>query len=150
MSGTSRRLWLLVVVAGLCLSGQQSVSAQAAKPQAPKTELEGTWDGELSIGGGRTRTFAADEMWVTFKGNTVVGKKFLAPEGTESRFLLDSKAAPKHFDFIQAEGNPLRGIYQVEGDSLTIVISLTGARPSGFKESDQTFRVSILKLKRRK
>jgi len=151
MLGTSRRLWLLVVCAGLCLSGQQSVFAQAAaKPQAAKTELEGTWDGEQSIGGGRTRTFAADEMWITFKGNALVGKKFLAPEGTEIRFAVDAKATPKHVDFIEAEGNTVRGIYEVEGDSLTIAISLADTRPSGFKESDQAFRVSILKLKRRK
>ena len=132
-------------------SGQQSVFAQApTKSPVAKTDLEGTWDGESSIGGGRTRTFAADEMWVTFKGNTVVGKKFLAAEGTESRFEVDSKAMPKHFDFIQSDGSPLRGIYLIEGDALTIAISLTDTRPSGFKESDQTFRVSILKLKRRK
>ena len=151
MSRTSRRLWVCVIPAVLCFAGLHSAFAQTpTKSPVAKSELEGTWDGELSIGGGRTRTFTPGEMWVTFKGDIAVGKAFLAPEGIESRFEVDSKATPKHFDFIQSDGGPIRGIYQIEGDALTIVISFTGTRPSGFKESDQTFRVSILKLKRRK
>lgn len=135
-----------VVAVGLLLASEAAAERQAST----KTELEGTWDGESSVGGGKTRTFAAGEVWVTFKGNIVVGKNFLAPEGTERHFEVDPKAMPKHFTFIQPDGKQLLGIYMIEGDTATIAISLGSARPTGFAESDQTFRVSILKLKRRK
>ena len=146
MLGILGRPLAVCVVLSACLFGLARVQAQAVS----KTELEGTWDGEMSIGGGRTRTFAAGDMWVTFKGNTVTGKAFLGPEGVENRVEIDAKTKPKHLDFIQTEGNPLRGIYDIVDDKLTIAISLTGTRPNGFAETDQTFRVSILKLKRRK
>jgi len=140
----------IAAIVGVLLMATAAIDGASLRQQATKTELEGTWDGEMSIGGGRTRTFAAGEMWVTFRGNTVTGKKFLSPEGVEAKFEVDSKASPKHFDYIQPSGNPIHGIYEIQGDSLTIAISLEATRPAGFKESDQSFRVSILKLKRRK
>lgn len=142
-----RARFCTTVLVALFLVTAGSVSASQT---IAKTDLEGTWDGEMSLGGGKTRTFASGDMWVTFKGNTVVGKNFLAPEGVERQFEVDGKPTPKHFTFVQSEGKPLLGIYQVEGDILTIAISLGASRPNGFKESDQPFRVSILKLKRRK
>jgi uncharacterized protein (TIGR03067 family) len=144
--------YLSSIAAFVLLLGIPPVAANEARHQteAAKTELDGTWDGEMSIGGGRTRTFAAGEMWIRFRGNMVSGKKFLGPDGEDAKFETDSKASPKHVDFSQTKGNTIRAIYEIQGDSLTIAISLGATYPSGFKESDQAFRVSILKLKRRK
>ena len=147
LKGSRTGFFVCVLTAGLLLMGSEQT---LGRQKAAKSDLEGTWDGVQSIGGGKTRAFAADEMWVTFRGDVVVGKKFLAPEGVERRFEVDANTSPKHFDFIQAEGPPLRGIYRVDGDALMIAISFTSTRPNGFKESDQPFRVSILELKRRK
>jgi uncharacterized protein (TIGR03067 family) len=132
------------------IGGLTQLSGFAVSNQAT-TELEGTWDGDMSFGkGGSTRTFKPGEMWMTFKGNKAVAKGFLGPEDVEHVVELNPKVTPKHFDYHQDEKQVVPGIYELQGDTLTIAIPLGSVRPKGFKEADQEFRISTLRLKRRR
>src|SRR5262245_14143782 len=109
MLSISRRA--VAVILAFCALGL----TPSAQGRPASTELEGTWDGVLSIGGGRTRDFAAGELWIKFEGENATVKNFLGPEGTKHQVKLDPSASPKHFDlFREGSVDPLLGIYDLK------------------------------------
>jgi uncharacterized protein (TIGR03067 family) len=69
-----------------------------------------------------------------FAGNQVsmVGRGNQAPP---MRFVLDSSQEPKAVDFTTQDGAILRGIYQVDGESLQLCVDFGegGNRPASFR-----------------
>jgi uncharacterized protein (TIGR03067 family) len=128
-----RRFAFALVLFGL------SLMAMAQPPVVKKkTDLEliqGSWWVFALESGGKQQTEKS------FKGNTftfsktkavntaVLQERAYAP--VEFAFKVDPTKSPKTIDLV-AGGNTAHGIYKLEGDDLTICVSLGGLRPKDF------------------
>ena len=113
-----------------------SVSAPALKdPPRPEPSLVGRWaNTEILINGtdGRpgnedlTYEFTADGRWLSFWG----GKERSRGE----TYVVDPKARPATIDLITDKSWPMRGIYKVQGDTLTVLLRVCNdSRPASFE-----------------
>jgi uncharacterized protein (TIGR03067 family) len=130
------------------------VSLGAAAGVEPKDEtaedaaaLKGRWEVVSSEFEGKPATAA-------YRPGTVIvveGDKLYFTDGfAESQpttFKLDAKAKPRAIDV--GEGKAAKGIYELDGDSLKLCLSLAAERPKEFKTAagDKT---NLLVLKRQK
>ena len=124
-----------------------------SNPAEVKTELEGTWAVKSLLFRGAESKDARDRKaeWV-FKGDKTM-VRFEGKDDSEGwqTFRLDSTKDPKEID-LQGPGGTAKGIYRVEGDTLTICLPLpfvTKERPTKF-ESDRTGKFCLLTRTRKK
>jgi uncharacterized protein (TIGR03067 family) len=121
------------ILVGLALA----VGAPTKKdpPAKEPPSLVGEWVGESGVRGGKPEnpppgtslTFTADGK-IRFKE----GGDAKAEEGT---YKADPKKTPAEIDINPPDGpkgETLRGIYKIEGDTLTICIAMGGVRPTEF------------------
>jgi uncharacterized protein (TIGR03067 family) len=121
------------VLVGLALV----VAAPATKetPAKDPPTLVGEWAGATGLRGGKpdnpppgtTLTFTADGKLLMKEGGDSK-----AEEGTYS---ADPKKAPAELDITPGgteKAPTIRGIYKVEGDTLTICLAIGGERPTEF------------------
>jgi RNA polymerase sigma-70 factor (ECF subfamily) len=118
------------------------------KGKGDKEKIQGTWVIESAKMGGKDlpeeetkgmkMVFAGDKVTVTLKG-----------EDKEGTFKLDPSKKPKEIDVeIKGAPNAGEGIYQLEGDKLTLCIDDAGKqRPTEFKSEEGT-RHGLIVLKR--
>jgi uncharacterized protein (TIGR03067 family) len=119
-------------VTSTLLVGLALIAGAPAKKDAPAKEpptLVGDWAGESGIHGGKpenpppgtTLTFTADGKVLFKEGGD--GK----PE--EGSYKADAKKDPAEIDITPPDGPKgeiLRGIYKIEGDTLTLCFSMKG------------------------
>lgn len=130
---TANALWSLTTLLAL-----------AAAPEAVRDEdrLQGDWKVTSLVEAGKKaepKTFAAWNL-------TVAGDKMTARDGKEVMdeytFRLDAAASPRAIDLTvqtgEAKGKTLQGIYQLEGDTLTVCVSEPGKkdRPKEFRSAE--------------
>lgn len=137
------------------LVGFAIVIGAPAKKEAPAKEppsLVGEWVGESAVRGGKpdnppagtTITFAAD------------GKVFMKEGGDakaeEGTYKVDIKKMPAELDLVPSladKAPTLVAIYKIEGDTLTIALTLGGERPKEFA-SPPGSQVMLVTCKRAK
>jgi uncharacterized protein (TIGR03067 family) len=146
-----RHLLLATLLATLAAHGsaQQPGTKPAVDPkQKPDTELiQGTW---LIVGleaGGKA------EPDRNYRNNTIVFIKDKATLQERSyspidfTLALDPTKTPKTID-LTTKGNVLNGIYKLDGDDLTICLSIGGKRPAEFATKPGGDLVETFVLKR--
>ena len=126
------------------------VAAPAPKEaKKPEPTLLGEWTLESAVfmgmampapKGRSTITFTPDGKCIAIEGD---GAK---PDTTT--FTHDAKKSPAEIDLI--EGNNLRmaGIYKIEGETLTICISIMGDRPAKFAANDKFMMMTLKRVKK--
>jgi uncharacterized protein (TIGR03067 family) len=129
--------WLLVAAAGLVLAA--SAPGGDAKDDAKK--IQGAWElKEFEVSG----KMAPDEFLKKVKVVITADKfKFEAgqPKSNESTYKIDATKKPKHITVTTEEAKgklDLKGIYELDGDSLKICLSAGGDRPTEFKTSTES------------
>ena len=131
----------IILIAAVC-----STWGTAQTPSQP-TELEGTWDGELMTRVGEKRGYKPGELWMTFTGNRLVSVGIISLTKTEVSFALNPNTRPKQFDYPHAPSLTKQCIYELRGDTLTLIIP----RGSDPRPTDMDDKVATrLVLKRRK
>lgn len=131
---------------GVCCAGVAAKESDAEK-------LVGTWVAESGEQGGEKApedkikglelTFAADGK-VTLKSPKEPGKQ------KEATFKLDGAKNPKEIDLTPEGDEPVRGIYKIEGNKLTLCMAhKQDPRPTEFASQAGTKQVLIV-LKREK
>jgi uncharacterized protein (TIGR03067 family) len=131
-----------IIVAVLC-TGALAIGTD----EKPKDldQLQGTWAAPTNDGGENRFVFLGDMLT-----STVNGQKYI------SKIKLDTEAKPRTIDFMVKEGpndtagSTVLGIYELEGDTLKLCISLPGinTRPTEFKRTED--ETVVFQLKRMK
>jgi uncharacterized protein (TIGR03067 family) len=103
--------------------------AGADDPADEAGKLQGTWS-IVSADGLDAPQEALKRMKVVIRGETLLftdGKK----EGEKSTFKLAPSRKPKAIDFSKDPNGPIvRGIYEMDGDTLKLVWRIEGPRPT--------------------
>ena len=128
-----------------------AVAAPGTKnpPKKDPPALVGEWAGESGVEKGRALALPPGTGWVF----TADGKSVLTLGGgagsTEATYKADATKAPAELDLSDGpKGKPLRGIFKVEGDTLTVCLVEGDAdRPTAF-ESAAGSKAILLTLKR--
>jgi uncharacterized protein (TIGR03067 family) len=134
----------------------QALIADPPKDDAKEDvkKLQGTWK-VIKLDDGEKPTSGEEIGYWTFEFNgdgvtTRQGKNSSAKDG---KFKLDSTKKPKSIDIDTGGEAPSEGIYELDGDELTICIvagykgSKTAARPTEFKANEEK-KYSLFVLKK--
>jgi uncharacterized protein (TIGR03067 family) len=130
-----------------------TLAAPAAK-EAPKKDppsLVGEWAAETAVIGGKLDNPPPGTTW-TF---TADGKSVLqvgggqAAAGSDAKYTTDAKKDPAQVDVSEGpKGKSMKGIYKVEGDTLTLCLVQDGDdRPTAF-ESPAGSKAILITLKK--
>jgi uncharacterized protein (TIGR03067 family) len=121
-------------------------------PPAKPPTVEGEWTVESSLLGGKSdgvmemypidKIVIADGNWYVVRGGD---------KGTGSTVVLDTKQNPPHLDLTYPGKGEVatKGIYKLDGDTLTLCYVLNGDRPTKI-ESPPNSSVRMMTLKRLK
>ena len=130
-----------------------SVGAPATKDaKKDPPSLVGVWVAENGTTGGEERAIAAGSMTIEFTADGKVSIREGAKRSGPLDCRTDPKRSPAEIDFIappRAKSLNMVGIYEVDGDTLTLCLSPAGKRPTRF-ESAAGSDVMLLTLKRAK
>lgn len=154
---------LLAISAGSTLTGVlihralanpplQTITADRdEKPKSDKDALQGTWIPVSAEEGGKK---VPEEEIKEAKNFEFSGDKVTFPIKGESKefvYKLDSTKKPKQIDFFFSKTEIAEGIYELDGDKLTLCITKPdhGERPTKFDSTEGRERVLIV-LKRKK
>ena len=131
-------------LAGLLLTAVAAVGA-SPKEDAGKKDLEGMqgdWAAEsMERDGMKLDPDDAQAFFRTVKGNSYTVHRY-SKKISAGTFRLDATTTPKAIDFIlsgPAKAKPIRGIYRLEGDKLTLCYPAPGQpRPREFSAKEGT------------
>jgi len=109
-------------------------------------KFQGDWIWQSIESNGEKAKAVTRRFVYTFKGSEyVVSVDGGKPSGAIP-FTLDPSKTPKTIDRTMASGNVLRGIYKLEGDTITICSEgRSGERPTEFKTTNKDWRLSVFK-----
>lgn len=125
----------LVAVGVAAVAGLALAAPGAKGPAKKESPIVGQWrlvraNGERPVGD-QVESFAAD-------GSCVIRTRHADKEVEErGQYTTNTAASPAEFDYVfdAAEGGNIKGIYKVDGDTLTICYQTgKGERPKEFKE----------------
>jgi uncharacterized protein (TIGR03067 family) len=130
-----RRVLGLIAFFGAVGAGSFTEAAPGLKdPPKDPPGLVGTWEVATFRANGREKPQAVTYEWqFTADGHWLIRTDGKNRPG-ESRYSADPKADSPTIDFDAGPGtSPRRGIYRVDGDTLTVCIGSSGPnRPTGF------------------
>ena len=118
------------------LEGQWKVTAYESngRPLKSSTVLKQTW------------TFAGDDLTIT-RSTAAAGS---AP--TKIKVRADPKTRPMEFDYIFSTGTTRLGVFEQDGDTLTICLTTnttTGTRPANVDGGTGTLKYTLTRVKSR-
>jgi uncharacterized protein (TIGR03067 family) len=110
---------------------KNKATTTASKPSAPRTELEGEWQMVSGVMNGSAMN-KSDVQWVK---RTMTGNETTVTAGPQvmlkATFTIDPSTSPKTIDYIldhgPGKGKGQLGIYELEGDLLTVCMAAPGA-----------------------
>ena len=123
---------------GLSLGSAGSAGQKAPDPslERARADLQGIWKWQsAALAGDPFPPAEARLMAMTFKGDQVMPS---ADPTDMATFFPDPSKSPATIDFIDRAKNVDRGIYKIEGDVLTICMSLAQTekpRPTAFEST---------------
>ena len=134
------------LILGLAIIVAAPAPKEAKKP-APTILGEWSLESMVFMGmavpapkGPSTITFMADGKCIAVEGN---GAK---PDTTT--FTHDAKKSPAQIDLMEGKNLTMAGIYKIEADTLTICISINGARPAIFVSTDKVMMMTLKRVKK--
>jgi uncharacterized protein (TIGR03067 family) len=139
------------VAASFLLGAGAALPAGAEKKGTP--ELQGTWQAvSFKAADKEMEKERVEKFRMVFKGDRLFMHEG-AEEPREYTYKVDAASKPRVLAFTRARGdNPktVRGIYKVEGDTLTVCINEArdGPLPTEFKVVPENRRVSLVVFKR--
>src|SRR5947207_1681192 len=113
------------------------VGAPGAKdpPKKEPPSIVGEWNFESMIFGGTPMPAPEGaKLEFTKDGKCIAYEKADKPD--ESKYTVDAKKEPNEIDIKESGGMKdmvMAGIYKIEGDTLTICMSIAGDRPKTFE-----------------
>jgi RNA polymerase sigma factor (sigma-70 family) len=130
----------------------RSIAKEADKPKTDKDSLQGAWIPVSAEEDGKKipedvikarnfeMVFTEDKVTLPIKGDS-----------QEAGYKLDPTKKPKQIDLLLGEGKTAKGIYLLEGDTLTLCVEKEpgGERPAEFAAKEGTTRV-LMVLKKKK
>jgi uncharacterized protein (TIGR03067 family) len=137
------------VVVGLAvLASSASAGAKPAAADGDPQRIVGTWKVVSQNGRGVPGDTPPPPVRITADTFTVMHEK--KGDRLGFRYTIDPKQEPPHFDAYPEEdpGKPLhqKGIYKLEGDTLTIALASAGReRPTSFEGGASDAHVMVLK-----
>lgn len=136
---------ILLGAVGLNMANDES-PANSESIERELAKFQGFWKVEQAFRAGEPAPAERRErMSLTFKGNQVIKDEDQDDPGTVK---LDPKQSPAHFDLIDKSGAASLGIYQIEGDTLKLCVTVPGEeRPKTFESTPET-RAFYFVLKR--
>jgi uncharacterized protein (TIGR03067 family) len=136
------------LVFGVVLALGAPGEKDAPKKDAPT--VVGEWDGEKAVRGGKERPVPDGGIKITFTADG----KMLFKEGNKDEqtgsYKMDAKKIPGEIDISPPnEDGTLKGIFKIDGDTLTICLSGKDEtdRPTKF-ESPEGTNIMLVTLKR--
>lgn len=117
----------------------------------PTPTIEGEWKVASRFDGGKPS--ADNNVWIFRPGG---GAEICEPVGrhvvSNLTYTLSSGGRAREIDFLEAQGNgksePRRGIYRIEGDTLTVSFTLgDAARPTSFDPSTDRYVIALSRVK---
>jgi uncharacterized protein (TIGR03067 family) len=131
-----------------------ALSAPAAKdpPRKDPPTLVGEWVGETAEAGGMPRPAPPGGVTMEFTADGKVVVREGAKPPRTGAYTADPKKSPAEIDLTWSSGGQevaLVGIYKVEGDTLTLCLSVGGKRPAKFESPAGTDRM-LMTFKRAK
>jgi uncharacterized protein (TIGR03067 family) len=134
---------------GMTASLLLAVLATMLAADPPKTDadrIQGTWDvSRIELNGRVQPKNKLFPVKVTFDRDKLlarVGKREPEIRGT---FKLDQSQSPKAYDVTTPEGSMIRGIYELDGDTLKVCLSAPGdERPMAVTTSSDDGRTLII------
>jgi RNA polymerase sigma factor (sigma-70 family) len=125
------------------LAGEPPVQTVRAerdeKPKSDKDALQGAWVAvSAEEGGNKAPEDKLKDIELVFSGDKVTLP--IKGESKEVGFKLDPTKKPKQIDFIFSKTETAEGIYELDGDKLTLCITKPdhGDRPTKFDSADNT------------
>jgi uncharacterized protein (TIGR03067 family) len=140
------------------LVGMALVVAAPGPKVVPKKEVPailGSWNLEKAELGGMALPpgAASEQISLTFaEDGTIIARKNGKEEPGPSRFTHDPKKSPAEIDL--TEGRPgakemtIKGIYKIDGETLTICMTPEGARPTTFESAGQSIIMTFKRMKK--
>jgi len=126
------------------------VAAPAPKEaKKPEPTILGEWSLESAVfmgmplpapKGRNTINFTPDGKCITFAGDVATAET--------ASFTHDAKKSPAEIDLIEGKGMTMKGIYKIEGETLTICIAIDGQRPDKFGANDKFMMMTLKRMKK--
>ncbi len=116
----------------------------AGKPEGEREKFQGTWKVSRIERNGKPEKslFAIKISFQRDKIFAIVGTREPEPKGT---FRIDPGQEPKAYDVTTPEGLLARGVYRIEGDTLTVCLSSPDdERPKTFTTKPDDGRTLIV------
>jgi uncharacterized protein (TIGR03067 family) len=117
--------------------------------RSDQDQMQGTWKVEKIEYGGMAAPGKEDKMSLVIRDNRMTPHRDGKKEEDEMSFTLEADKQPATIDLksTRIKEMTIRGIYRIDGDTLTLCLSPQGGRPTKF-ESKQNTDVVLIVLKR--
>jgi uncharacterized protein (TIGR03067 family) len=138
-------LWIVLLAAGTLSAGGQDANKKVLE------QLQGDWQMEKAIQGGKP---APEEKVqgsiMTFKGEKITVKEAKRVNPEEVTFTIDASKKPSTIDITPPNDQAVKGIFQLEGDTLKLAFSRPGSeRPTEFAAPEGS-QIVFIQLRRAK
>jgi len=130
----------------LCLTLAAPAPKEVKKP-APT--IVGEWALQSAVSMGMAIPAGQGPSMISFLADgKCVSTQAGAAKPEDASYTHDPKMSPAHIDIVEGKGMAIPGIYKIEGETLTICVSIGGQRPVNFEASDKIIMLTLKRVKK--